>query len=115
MIIIKKKSHFVKTNRGGNRKAQGTWLHPKLAVMFSLWVNIYFAIWCDEQIDSIMRGQSTLQFGIWKELQAELAKNEGSKIRASFGSRLMLDRKRDIPELDANIKRLESEIQPYLL
>jgi hypothetical protein len=53
------KSHFVKTHRGGNAKEPGfagTWLHPKLAVRFSQWLDIDFAIWCDEQIDEILRG-----------------------------------------------------------
>lgn len=35
----------------------GTWLHPKLAVAFARWLNIGFAIWCDEQIDKIINGE----------------------------------------------------------
>lgn len=49
------KSHFVKTNRGGAQGGGGTWLHPKLAVRFAQWLDIDFAIWCDEQIDDIIR------------------------------------------------------------
>lgn len=49
------KSHFVKTRRGGDLSTQGTWLHPKLAVRFMQWLDIDVAIWCDEQIDSIIR------------------------------------------------------------
>lgn len=33
----------------------GTWLHPKLAVRFAQWLSDDFAVWCDEQIDSIIR------------------------------------------------------------
>ena len=44
---------YLKTKRGNNG---GTWLHPKLAVMFSRWLDVDFAIWCDEQIDDIARG-----------------------------------------------------------
>ena len=56
------KSHFVKTRKGGNTvtnqngKAQGTWLHPKLAISFARWLDIDFSIWCDEQIDHLLRG-----------------------------------------------------------
>lgn len=51
------KSHFVKTKKGGSDlSAQGTWLHPKLAVRFAQWLSVDFAIWCDEQIDSLLRG-----------------------------------------------------------
>lgn len=52
-----RKSHFVKTRRGGNTSNQGTWIHPKLAVRFAQWLDIDFAIWCDEQIDALIRGQ----------------------------------------------------------
>lgn len=44
-----------KTKRGANG---GTWLHPKLAVRFAQWLDIDFALWCDEQIDSIIRGNT---------------------------------------------------------
>ncbi len=45
---------YLKTKRGSGG---GTWLHPKLAVMFARWLDIDFAIWCDEQIDEIIRGK----------------------------------------------------------
>ncbi|WP_426344239.1 KilA-N domain-containing protein [Pseudoduganella sp. R-32] len=38
----------------------GTWLHPKLAVAFARWLDIRFAVWCDMQIDNILRGGLTL-------------------------------------------------------
>ena len=42
----------LKTRRGAGG---GTWLHPKLAVRFAQWLNDDFAVWCDEQIDAIIR------------------------------------------------------------
>lgn len=42
----------LKTRRG---VGGGTWLHPKLAVRFAQWLNDDFAVWCDEQIDTIVR------------------------------------------------------------
>ncbi|MCK0508482.1 KilA-N domain-containing protein [Aromatoleum anaerobium] len=53
------KSHFVRTRRGGNTRQacnSGTWLHPKLGVPFARWLDIDFSIWCDEQIDNLLRG-----------------------------------------------------------
>ncbi|EOF8726577.1 KilA-N domain-containing protein [Neisseria gonorrhoeae] len=48
LVIIKK---------GGNdKKLQGTWLHPKLAVDFARWLNPKFAVWCDEQIETLLNG-----------------------------------------------------------
>jgi hypothetical protein len=57
------RASFIKTRRGGNNRTNtrksgngGTWLHPKLAVRFAQWLDIDFAIWCDETIDSMIRG-----------------------------------------------------------
>lgn len=48
LVIIKK----------GNSKnfEQGTWLHPKLAIDFARWLNPKFAVWCDMQIEKILKG-----------------------------------------------------------
>lgn len=37
------------------RRNAGTWLHPKLAVAFARWLDVDFAIWCDLQIDNLIR------------------------------------------------------------
>ncbi|MGJ8515096.1 KilA-N domain-containing protein [Carnimonas bestiolae] len=52
-----RKSDFglVKTSRGGHQA--GTWLHPKLAVSFARWLDDDFAVWCDMQIDTLLRGE----------------------------------------------------------
>lgn len=54
-------SGYLKTKRGSGG---GTWLHPKMAVAFSRWLDVDFAIWCDEQIDSIVRGTDD-----WRKLR----------------------------------------------
>lgn len=56
----------VKNGRDG-----GTWLHPKLAVVFARWLSPDFAVWCDEQIDNILRGDHP-QFD-WKRLRSTAA------------------------------------------
>lgn len=43
------------TTRRGNTANSGTWLHPKLAVKFARWLSVDFEIWCDEQIDALVR------------------------------------------------------------
>lgn len=45
---------YSKSKRGAGG---GTWLHPKLAVNFARWLDVDFAVWCDEQIDGIIRGK----------------------------------------------------------
>lgn len=54
-----KESHFAQTRRGGRPGEAGTWLHPKLAVRFAQWLNVDFSLWCDEQIDNLIRNKQT--------------------------------------------------------
>lgn len=57
---------YLKTQRGNNG---GTWLHPKLAVRFAHWLDMDFALWCDEQIDGLIRG--THKHFDWKRVRHE--------------------------------------------
>jgi Rha family phage regulatory protein len=52
---------------------------------------------------------------MWQQMQALIAKEVGSQVRASFGSHLMLTRKRELPSLRDERYMLESAIQPSLL
>lgn len=52
--------------------------------------------------------------GLWQQVQALIAQEVESKVRASFGSHLMLERKREIPAFDTERARLEAELQPAL-
>jgi hypothetical protein len=45
-------SWYLKTTRG---KFGGTWLHPKLAIPFARWLDVRFAVWCDMQIETILK------------------------------------------------------------
>lgn len=49
-----KKFHF--GAKGGIERGV-TWMHPKLAVAFARWLDDDFAVWCDMQIDAIVRGK----------------------------------------------------------
>ncbi|MGE8100350.1 KilA-N domain-containing protein [Pseudomonas fluorescens] len=49
---------YVKTSRARKDRGGGTWLHPKLAVKFARWLSVDFEIWCDEQVDALLRGES---------------------------------------------------------
>lgn len=64
------KSHItlVKTRRG-NTSTSGTWLHPKLAVKFARWLSVDFEIWCDEQIDALVRSDQ----GNWQQAREQSA------------------------------------------
>ena len=52
--------------------------------------------------------------GLRQQMQALIAQEVESKIRASFGSHLMLERKREIPFFESEHQRLDAEIQPVL-
>lgn len=60
-----KKFHFAR--KGGDVTRQGTWLHPKLAIRFAQWLDVRFAIWCDMQIDTLLKG--THPHYDWKKLR----------------------------------------------
>ena len=59
--IRSEKSSLLKIKRGGRGKSDSTWMHPKLAISFDQWLDSRFAIWCDEQIESIMYGDRVEQ------------------------------------------------------
>lgn len=44
---------LLRTKRGNSG---GTWMHPKLAVAFARWCDTKFSVWCDLQIDQLVRG-----------------------------------------------------------
>lgn len=51
---------------------------------------------------------------LWQQMHALIAQEVESKVRASFGSHLMLERKKEIPGFREQFARLENEIQPAL-
>ena len=60
-------SALLKTSKGKGKN--GTWFHPRLAVPFARWLNVEFSIWCDVQIDQLIRGSHPHYD--WKKLRHE--------------------------------------------
>ena len=58
LLVLVKKTGYVITKSGSPESGGGTWLHPKLAVRFAQWLDVRFAIWCDEQIDTLIRNRN---------------------------------------------------------
>jgi phage regulator Rha-like protein len=52
---------------------------------------------------------------LWQQMHALVAKEVESQVRASFGSHLMLARKKEKPTLETERQMLETAIQPSLL
>ncbi|MEB7642067.1 P63C domain-containing protein [Acinetobacter pittii] len=55
LLKIAKKTGFVRAKSGLPENGGGIWLHPKLVVVFARWLDIKFAVWCDIQIDHLIR------------------------------------------------------------
>lgn len=60
-ILLTEQNQLVRIVQGGNPKLQGTWLHHKLAVPYARWLNARFAVWCDEIIFNLLRGEPAPQ------------------------------------------------------
>jgi len=51
---------LVKVLKGNfaNGQEQGTWIHQKLIIAFARWLSPEFAVWCDVQIEEIIKGKT---------------------------------------------------------
>lgn len=58
-ILLIEQDQLVMVQSGAPETGGGTWLHPKLAVMFARWLDARFAVWCDLQIENILRGDTS--------------------------------------------------------
>ena len=67
LLKLIKKTGLVKTKAGSPENGGGTWLHPDLAVVFARWLDVRFAVWCDKQINQIIRG--TPEQANWKAVR----------------------------------------------
>lgn len=68
-------------------------------------------------VEEFFRMKAALQSrhaSLWQQLQTVIAREVESKVKASFGSRLMLKRKAEKPSLEGERLSLESQIQPGL-
>lgn len=117
------KSHFIVAKRGRTSKfTQGTWLHPRLGVAFTRWLDPEFAVWADDVIDGLLRqraaddtAQRMRELGtLWQQRLSLEAKDATSKAMATIGSGLMLDRRRALPGLRNGRALLDEAMQPRL-
>ncbi len=59
LLKLAKATGYVITKGGSPESGGGTWFHPKLAVPFARWLDTQFAVWCDFQIEGLLRGTHT--------------------------------------------------------
>lgn len=93
------------TKNGFTMMAMG-FTGPKAAAFKEAFINEF-----DRMAEALVAGEKNL----WQRLQAVVAREAESAVKASFGSRLMLARKRELPGFREEIAELETKIQPSLL
>jgi hypothetical protein len=55
---VTEQNQLVIVKQGGSPEEQGSWLHPKLTIHFARWLSPDFAVWCDLQIEKILRSNA---------------------------------------------------------
>ena len=108
------------TRQGGGRPVEYSMLNERqAALLLTLMRNsdevIGFKAGLISEFYRMRDALSQRDQNLWQQMQSLIAKEVESKVRASFGSHLMLERKREIPYFTSERERLESEIQPSLL
>lgn len=48
-------TQLIIVKQGGKADEQGTWIHEKLILNFARYLNVEFELWCDEQIETLLR------------------------------------------------------------
>lgn len=74
------------------------------------------ALWKERFINTFnLMAEQIRSMDLWKKMQELVAREVESKVKASFGSHLMLQRKREIPRFETEYEKLSCLIQPTLL
>ncbi|MGB4497704.1 MAG: KilA-N domain-containing protein [Methylococcaceae bacterium] len=76
MLNLIKQTELVKTKGGSPENGGGSWFHPKLAIAFARWLDVKFSIWCDMQIEKILKGEPVQRDFINEPLKIALATKE---------------------------------------
>lgn len=55
---VTEQNQLVRVIQGGLATEQGTWLHPKLSIHFARWLNADFGVWCDMEIEKMLKKET---------------------------------------------------------
>jgi len=58
-LNLSKRDLIIIRQGGNNKNSQGTWIHKKLIIAFARWLSPEFAVWCDLQIEEILKSQNS--------------------------------------------------------
>lgn len=102
------KSHLLSKRLGRNG---GTWFHPKLAVAFARWLDVRFAVWCDQQIENILRGRND---GLWGRRLSIECRDTASAAKAAAGAKFMSERRWLLRSIRSERAALSAAMEPPL-
>ena len=103
-----KRWDLIQARRGNNG---GTWLHPKLAVVFARWLNVDFAVWCDMHITEVLSGNAVGSMQEYQQALQELS--EAQKVASVCGQGLNYW-KQQKQRLEKKVTLLAERAQPML-
>ncbi|MFK4014894.1 KilA-N domain-containing protein [Cobetia marina] len=107
MLRLAKKSGLVITKAGSEG---GTWLHPKLAVVFARWLDVDFAVWCDLRIDALMRGELSAM----QEFEKACRALDDQNAKGSLAGRELASHRWVKPALESRADYWRQELQMAL-
>lgn len=113
-------TRLAKTPQGGGRPVEFAMLNERQATLLLAFMRnspkvIEFKIALVKEFFRMHDELGRREQNLWKQMQGLIAREVESKVRASFGSHLMIERKREIPRFDEERYMLESQMQPSLL
>ena len=85
----------------------GTWLHPKLAIVFARWLNTKFAVWCDLKIEAILHGGMSAR----EQLDRAYKALDDRKSQASQDGKGLSSWRWDKPPLEQSVEYWLGQVQ----
>lgn len=104
ILSLAKSTGLVRSRAGANG---GTWLHPKLAVVFARWLDTKFAVWADLKIDAILHGDMSVR----EQLDRAMKALSGRKALASEHGKGLSSWRWDKPVLEGSVKFWIDQVQ----
>lgn len=89
----------------------GTWAHPKLAVFFARWLDVEFAVWCDMVIDSLLRGQTTINIQVDTPAEVLQVPETAGTLRASATYAANMELRKELEVAKEGARTLQERVE----
>lgn len=104
ILELSKSTGMVRSKAGANG---GTWLHPKLAIVFARWLSTKFAVWCDLKIEAILHGGMSAR----EQLDRACKALDDRKSQASQDGKGLSSWRWDKPPLEQSVEYWLGQVQ----